>query len=111
VTFPAGTIMVPTNQRTKRVLVNLLEPEAPDSFVSWGFFNAYFERKEYAEPYIMEPIAQRMLQKDAALKAEFEERLKDEQFRNDPAARLDFFYTRSPYFDSGERRYPIYRAD
>ena len=27
----------------------LLEPRDPDSFVSWGFFNAAFERKEYME--------------------------------------------------------------
>jgi len=25
----------------------LLEPQAPDSFTSWGFFNAAFEQKEY----------------------------------------------------------------
>lgn len=105
-----GTYLVPTKQRTLRVIVNLLEPEAPDSFVSWGFFNAWFERKEYAEPYIMEPYAQQMLENDKSLRNEFLSRLdSDETFRNDPKARLDFFYERSPFFDQKEKKYPILR--
>jgi hypothetical protein len=93
------------------VLAHLLEPDSPDSFVRWGFFNAFFERKEYAEPYIMEPIAREMVQKDAALREEFYKKLhEDESFRNDPAARLEFFYRRSPYFDAAERVYPIMRV-
>lgn len=107
--LPKGTFIVPTRQRTRRVIVNLLEPEAPDSFVSWGFFNAFFERKEYAEAYVMEPIAQQMLDTDEALRQEFFEQLENVSFRNDPDGRLDFFYQRSPYFDINEKKYPIYR--
>ena len=59
--FPKGTFVVRTKQRGIRVIANLLEPEAPDSFLSWGFFNSFFERKEYAEDFIMEPIARKML--------------------------------------------------
>ncbi|MFZ4621355.1 MAG: M14 family metallopeptidase [Bacteroidota bacterium] len=106
---PAGTFIVPTKQRTRRVIAHLLEPESPDSFVAWGFLNAFFERKEYAEAYVMEPIAQMMLDSSPELQKEFEERLNDETFRNDPAVRLDFFYKRSPYFDINERTYPIFR--
>jgi hypothetical protein len=108
--FPKGTFIVPTRQRTLRVIVNLLEPEAPDSFASWGFFNAFFERKEYAEAYVMEPLAQKMLSSDEHLRKEFFEQLHDEDFRNDPDGRLDFFYQRSPYFDINENKYPIYRV-
>ncbi|MBI5472593.1 MAG: M14 family metallopeptidase [Ignavibacteriae bacterium] len=108
--LPAGTFIVYTQQRTLRVIMNLLEPEAPDSFVSWGFFNAFFERKEYAEPYIMEPIAQKMLDDDPRLQAEFDARIaNDDAFADDPAKRLNFFYERSPYFDKAERVYPIVR--
>ncbi|MCK9409483.1 MAG: M14 family metallopeptidase [Bacteroidetes bacterium] len=109
ITFPIGTFLVKTNQRTNRVIVNLLEPEAPDSFVSWGFFHSFFERKEYAEAYVMEPIARTMLENNEQLRSEFMTMLNDEHFRNDPEARLDFFYQRSPYFDSKEKIYPIYR--
>lgn len=108
--LPAGTFIIYTQQRTLRVIMHLLEPEAPDSFVSWGFFNAFFERKEYAEPYIMEPVAKKMVEDDPKLREEFEAKLaEDEEFKNDPGARLNFFYERSPYFDKGERVYPIMR--
>ncbi|MCA2005260.1 MAG: hypothetical protein LDL01_05620, partial [Ignavibacterium sp.] len=107
---PKGTYVVPTNQRTLRVIVNLLEPDAPDSFVHWGFFNAFFERKEYAEAYVMEPFAKVMLENDIVLKNEFYKKLEtDEKFRNSPLDRLDFFYQRSPFFDKRENVYPIMR--
>ncbi|AFH48247.1 Putative carboxypeptidase [Ignavibacterium album JCM 16511] len=105
-----GTYVVPTNQRALRVIVNLLEPDAPDSFVHWGFFNAFFERKEYAEAYIMEPYAKVMIENDQSLKNEFYKRLEaDEKFRNNPLDRLDFFYRKSLFFDKGENVYPIMR--
>ncbi len=109
-TLPAGTFIIYTQQRTLRVILYLLEPESPDSFVSWGYFNAFFERKEYAEEYIMEPIARRMLDEDPQLREEFERRLLvDFDFADDARLRLDFFYERSPYFDKAERVYPILR--
>ena len=48
-TFPAGSVIVPLAQEWAKVAINLLEPEAPDSLVRWGFFNATFEQKEYGE--------------------------------------------------------------
>src|SRR5574338_169168 len=110
VTLDPGTIVVPANQRQLRVIVNLLEPDAPDSFVKWGFFNAFFERKEYAEAYVMEPIAKQMLKNDSDLRFEFFKKLdEDEAFRNNEGERLDFFYKRSPFYDKGENIYPIMR--
>ncbi len=106
-----GTFYISTNQRTLRVILFLLEPGSKDSFVHWGFFNAFFERKEYAESYIMEPIATEMLKKNKSLRKEFFNLLEeDENFKSDPAARLDFFYRRSSYFDKGEKAYPILRV-
>ena len=107
-----GTFIIRTNQRTLRVIANLLEPMAPDSFVRWGFFNSFFERKEYAEVYVMEPIAKQMLRGDSKLKEIFNAKLdSDENFRNDPLERLDFFYRSSPYFDKNEKVYPIMRTN
>lgn len=106
----AGTLVVYTNQRQLRVIVNLLEPEAPDSFVKWGFLNAFFERKEYAEAYVMEPYARQMIKDDPDLRSEFYKKLnEDEPFRNNEGERLDFFYKRSPFYDKGENVYPIMR--
>ena len=106
----AGSLVIHTNQRQLRVIVNLLEPEAPDSFVNWGFFNAFFERKEYAEAYVMEPYAKQMMKEDPSLRNEFFKKVnEDESFRNNSGERLDFFYKRSPFYDKGENVYPIMR--
>lgn len=109
--IPKGTFVVRTNQQTLRVIANLLEPMAPDSFVRWGFFNSFFERKEYAETYVMEPVAKQMLKDNLKLREEFNAKLdSDENFRNNPLERLDFFYRNSPYFDKSEKIYPIMRV-
>ncbi len=46
--------------------MHLLEPQAPDPLLKWGFFNSIFEQKEYFEPYAMKPIAERMMKEDVA---------------------------------------------
>ncbi|HEX8737001.1 MAG TPA: M14 family metallopeptidase [Pyrinomonadaceae bacterium] len=107
--FPANSVVVPLRQETGNVIVHLLEPQSGDSFAAWGFFNAIFEQKEYFSDYIMEPIAREMLAKDANLRKEFEEKLKDENFRKSAGARLRFFYERSPYFDRRIGLYPVGR--
>jgi hypothetical protein len=96
--FPANSLIVPLAQETANVAIHLLEPNSPDSFAYWGFFNAIFEQKEYGEGYVLEKLASEMLAKDANLRKEFEEKLKDEKFAKNPFARLSFFYERSPYF-------------
>ncbi|MBI4810964.1 MAG: M14 family metallopeptidase [Ignavibacteriales bacterium] len=108
--FPAGTAVVRLNQRAARVAIHALEPEAPDAFVAWGFFDAVFEQKEYTEDYVMEPMAREMISKDSALKKEFESKLQsDTLFAKSPFARLNFFYQHSPYWDSNVNLYPIAR--
>ncbi|QYK52826.1 MAG: hypothetical protein KF824_11245 [Fimbriimonadaceae bacterium] len=105
----AGSVVVPIGQPLARLAANLLETSAPDGFASWGFFNGYFESKEYAEAYAMEPIAKKMLAEDPQLKSEFEEKLKDPAFANNPGARLNFFFERSKWFDQRYRICPVYR--
>jgi murein tripeptide amidase MpaA len=108
--YPAGSVVVPLDQRAAKVAVHWLEPDAPDSAVQWGFFDAIFEQKEYGEPYVLEPLAREMLAKDPALKAEFEKKLaEDKAFAGDSDARLNFFYDRSPYHDSRIGLYPVGR--
>ena len=106
-TYPAGSVLVPLDQRSAAVAVNLLEPEGPDSFVSWGFFDAIFEQKEYAEAYVMEELAREMLEKDPALRVELEKALIDPEFAASPRRRLDFFFRRSPYWDDTIGLYPV----
>jgi hypothetical protein len=102
-------LFVPVRQPLARLAAQLLEPEAPDSLTSWGFFDAVFERKEYMEDYVLEEVAQKMLA-DPAVKAEFNRRLAtDPAFAGSPKARLDFFYRRHPSFDAELDAVPVYR--
>ena len=108
--FLPGSLVVPLAQPLAKLAMSLLEPQAPDSFTRWGFFNAIFEHKEYAEPYILESLAREMLAADPTLKKEFEEKLAaDELFSASPAARLEFFYSKSPYWDQQMNLYPVGR--
>jgi hypothetical protein len=109
-TVPAGTLVVRPRQRAGNVAVHLLEPRGPDSFAAWGFFNAVFEQKEYAEPYVMEEKAAAMLAQDSALRGEYEGKVKaDSLFAASPAARLNWLYQRSPWRDTSLNVYPVVR--
>ena len=112
VTAPAGSLFVPIAQPRGRLVVHLLEPEGPDSLVSWGEFNSAFEEKEYIEAYVLEDEARAMLARDPALKAAFEKRLREDRaFARSPAARLRFFHVRHPSFEVETRRVPVWRAE
>jgi len=107
----AGSLFVPIAQPRARLLMMLLEPQAPDSFAAWGVFNACFEHKEYVEPYVAEIIAHELLNNDPALAAEFEQKLaQDAAFAADPDARREFFHRRHASWDSRLNLYPIVRV-
>jgi hypothetical protein len=107
----APALFVPIAQPLARLIVALLEPQAPDSFAAWGFFNACFEKKEQLEPYVAEQIARELFTSNLKLREAFERRLKeDAAFRADPAARLEFFCRHHPSWDEQLNCYPIYRA-
>ncbi|MDT9002259.1 M14 family metallopeptidase [Paucibacter sp. APW11] len=108
----AGALFVPIAQPRARLLVALLEPQAPDSLLAWGQFNTAFERKEYMEGYVAEQVAREQLAADPALAAAFQQRLADDPaFAANPRERLDFFYRRHPAWDVRFQRYPVLRVD
>jgi hypothetical protein len=107
----AGALFVPIAQPESRLVMALLEPQAPDSLLGWGEFNNAFEQKEYMEAYVAEEVARDMLAKDPALKVEFERKVKaDPAFAKDPQARLDFFHRRHASYDRRLRLYPVLRT-
>lgn len=106
----AGSLFVPIAQAKARLVMALLEPQAPDSYLAWGLFNNHFERKEYMEDYVAEAVARQML-RDPAVKAEFEARLQaDKSFADSPGKRLEFFARRHPSWDDRYRLYPVLRS-
>lgn len=109
-TYPAGTTVVYMNQRTANVAVHLLEPGSEDSFVAWGFFNAIFEQKEYAENYVMEEVGRTMLSQQPDLRKEYERKLaSDSSFAKNPEGRLNWLYLRSRWADPAMALYPVGR--
>ncbi|MDT8308514.1 MAG: M14 family metallopeptidase [Bacteroidales bacterium] len=110
--FPAGSVIVPVSQQAARVIIHALEPESPDALIRWGFFNAIFEQKEYAEMYVMAEIAPLLLEDDPALMKAFmgfNEEVKNEKNRSWLIS--NWFYERSPWYDEQKERYPIGRIE
>ena len=109
-TYPPGSVRVSTDQPLGALVAYLLEPESDDSFFAWGFFTEILQRVEYMEPYAIAPMAERMLESDPQLRAEFEKRLKDDSaFAESPLRRLEYFYERSPFYDGRYLLYPVGR--
>jgi len=107
----AGSLYVPVNQPKARLVVAMLEPQAPDSLLAWGFFNNAYERKEYMEEYVAEDVAREQL-KDPAVAAEFKRRLEtDAAFAKNPHARLEFFAQRHASWDERFKLYPVLRTN
>jgi hypothetical protein len=107
-----GSLFVPIAQPGARLVMHLLEPQAPDSFAAWGFFNTCFEQKEHMEPYVADQIARTLLAQTPGLQDEFSRRLKDDAaFAADPSARLEFFLRRHSSWDSRMNLYPVFRVD
>ncbi|MCS5490678.1 M14 family metallopeptidase [Algoriphagus limi] len=109
-TFLPGSVRIKTDQDLGELIVILLEPESVDSFFQWGFFNTIFAQTEYMETYIMEPMIAQMLEKDANLKAAFEEKMSsDPEFAKNPRRIYRWFYEKTPYFDQNWKVIPVGR--
>jgi len=108
--YPAGSALISLQQPTARIIALLLEPQSSDSFLTWGFFNAIFEQKEYAETYVMEKIARQMIEKRPDLLPQFQAwKEKNPQMDKDQWMQLNWFYQHSPYFDQNLNKYPVGR--
>ncbi|MGP9800754.1 M14 family metallopeptidase [Rheinheimera sp. NSM] len=104
----AGWVKVSTDQPLGRLAVALLEPTAPDSFFSWGFFPGMFERTEYFEPYAIEPLIAQMLAEQPELQQQFDQALaQDEALRANPRERYNWFYRQMPFYDRQYLKYPV----
>ena len=109
--FPAGSVYISTDQPLGDLAMLLLEPDSKDSYFSWGFFNSIFQRTEYIEAYIMEPMAKKMLEDTPALRKEFEDKkAADKVFANDQNAILTWFYSKTKFYDDRYLLYPVGRA-
>jgi len=109
-TFKKGDYLASTNQSGIRYLIETLEPQAPDSFFSWNFFDTILQQKEGFSPYVFEDTAKQLLENDAVLKAEFNDKKEtDERFAANWYAQLNWIFERSNGYEKAHMQYPIYR--
>ena len=110
VTFKAGDYIINTNQEGIRYIIETLEPQAPDSFFNWNFFDTILQQKEGFSPYVWEDKAKDLLDSDAALKSQFEAKKEsDEAFAKNWYAQLDWLHKHSNNYEKAHLQYPVYR--
>lgn len=110
--FSKGDYIVFTNQNGLRYLLETLEPQAPDSFFNWNFFDTILQQKEGFSPYVWEDMAKELLMKNEQLKTEFEaKKSTDTTFANNWYAQLDWIHMQSEHYEKAHMQYPIYRIN
>lgn len=113
VNFRKGDVIVKTSQPKVKIIAHLLEPKSPTSLVYWGFYNLW--ARPATEFWIrlnyMEVKGREMLEKDAALRAEFENKKADDpEFASNSNAILQFFMSKvREDVEPNANRYPVCR--
>ena len=106
--FPAQSVLVLMDQPASKIIACCLEPRGNGSFLHWGFFDAIFEQREYAEGYVIEPIIAKMVAENPELKSEFSEKMtNDTSFAKNTFQITNWFYMKTPYFDQRMNIYPV----
>ncbi len=108
--FHKGDYIIYVNQDANNYIVQTLEPQAPDSFFAWGFFDAVLMQKEWFSDYVFEDEAAEILRNDPALRQQLETaKENDTEFANNAYAQLQFVYQHSKYHELSVGRYPVGR--
>ena len=109
ITFTEGDVLINTNQKGVRYLLETLEAEATDSFFNWNFFDTVLQQKEGYSAYVFEDIAKEILSANEALRDEFNRKMKDKAFAKNARAQLNFIYKNSEHYEKAHLQLPIYK--
>lgn len=108
--FRKGDWMIPMNQVANRFLIEVLEPEAMDSYFTWNFFDGILGQKEGFSSYVFEDTAEKYLAENPELKKRLQEKAaSDTLFAKSAGQQLDFIFKNSPWYEPDHNRYPVYR--
>ena len=109
-TFQKGDYIIDTNQFALRYLLETLEPEAPDSFFNWNFFDTILQQKEGFSPYVWEDKAKQLLAVNPQLQIDLNmKKTFDNNFANNWYAQLDWIHKQSQFYEKAHLQYPVYR--
>ena len=105
----AGDWVIPSNQRAKRYLTEVLSPRGHDAFLVWNFFDAALQRKEYYSSYVFEDTAEDMLTNDENLRTRYTlAQAQHPEWAENPALALRWLYEQSPHNEGTANRHPVY---
>lgn len=108
--FRKGDYIISTQQDGFRYLIETLEPQGPDSFFNWNFFDTILQQKEHFSTYVFEDTAKQLLESNLELKTEFEtKKTEDASFKNNWYSQLNWIYQHSNHYEKAHMQYPIYR--
>lgn len=89
-----------------------LEPQAPDSFFNWNFFDTILQQKEGFSPYVWEYKIVEILKTNPRLQIAFNvKKSYDKDFANNWYAQLDWLHKQTDYFEKAHMQYPVYRIN
>ena len=112
ITFSKGDLLIETNQKSLRYLLETLEPQAPDSFFSWNFFDTILQQKEGFSPYVWEDKAKAILAQNPKLQIDFNlKKTYDKEFANNWYVQLDWLHKHSAHYEKAHLQYPVYRIE
>ena len=110
VQFYAGDYLIPVDQPANRYIMEMLEPEAQDSFFRWNFFDPILESREYYSSYGFEENALKYLEENPEFRQQFEEAVKsDPDLAGNHRAQLGYIYHNTQWADNRMGRYPVGR--
>ncbi|CAM3306459.1 M14 family metallopeptidase [Zobellia roscoffensis] len=108
--FQQGDILIPTDQKGVRYIIETLEPETKDSFFNWNFFDSILQQKEGFSPYVFEDEAARLLEENQVLKDSFlSKKSNDSLFNGNWYVQLDWIFKHSDHYEDAHMQYPVYR--
>ncbi|WP_143959379.1 M14 family zinc carboxypeptidase [Litoribacter populi] len=107
-----GDFWLEMNQESNRFVMEILEPQAEDSFFSWNYFDMILQSKEGYSAYVFEDLAAEYLESNPSLREELEElKAANGDFAENGPAQLRWVFENSPWKEKAHNRYPIYRIE
>ena len=96
----------------RQYLTTALEPQSPDGFFAWGFFDTILMQKEWFSEYVFEDLAAEILKNNPSLREQLElAKSNDPELANSAYLQLQFVYEHSIYKEPTYNRYPVLRIE
>jgi hypothetical protein len=112
VDFFRGDYVVPVNQKSKKYIVTMLEPQSASGFFAWNFFDSFLEGQDWYSVWGFESHLKELLDSNPELRKAFEKaKQEDADVASDPVAQLQWLYQNTPVseLEKRTRLYPVGR--